>query len=444
MFHQVGVGADFTGTVLTIDGVENYGVADLPVDFLWVVGDDHSFAYHSPLTGDTGKRYVWDSTGGLSTQQSETIIVPVGGGFVTGHYRTQVDVTFDQSGVGSDFTGTVLTVDGVDYGVADLPVTLTWDIGTPHFFAYYSPLNVDSGKRYVWTSTTGGLSTAQSDPSFIAPDDNGSVTGNYKTQYLLIVLTDPAGLSPQPTEAPLGDPEPAIANSWWYDDGIPVELTAESVVGYNFKYWEVGGTYSFQYLDLNNNKQFDPGEPYSIVITGDSVSYPYNPITVIMNMAHIAIAHYQKEITRTQGFWATHRAFTWGKWTTEIIGSKTIDTAPKLFGAFWSNIAKTSKGKSRLALDQARIQLLQQLVAAILNVKTFGDDDSGTGTGLIAAGKAAFSGTNSALILSIALQLDAFNNWGGIEPLPVGMDPGSANSQEAQLIADKLFWDILP
>ena len=149
-------------------------------------------------------------------------------------------------------------------------------------------------------------------------------------------------------------------------------------------------------------------------------------------------------VTRTQGFWSTHKAFTSSKWTTETIGTKTINTEARLFGGFWSNIAKKTTGAKRTALDQARMQLVQQLLATMLNVKAFGDDGLGTGAGLIAAGKAAFAGTDRATILDIANKLDAFNKSGDTQPLPPGVIPGPADPKGAQKIADKIFWDTLP
>lgn len=51
-------------------------------------------------------------------------------------------------------------------------------------------------------------------------------------------------------------------------------------------------------------------------------------------------------------------------------------------GAFWSNISQTSTGHGKDAkrskLNQARMQLLQQLVAAILNNAAFGSEPSGS------------------------------------------------------------------
>jgi hypothetical protein len=179
-------------------------------------------------------------------------------------------------------------------------------------------------------------------------------------------------------------------------------------------------------------------------VDGVSQGLGVRSITVHMDGPHTAIAHYKRLVTRSQGFWATQRAYTWSKWTTETIGSKVIDTEAKLFGAFWSNIAFKTNGAKRTSLDQARMQLLQQLVAAMLNVKAFGDDDLSTGARLIAAGKAAFAGTDRAEILRCANLLAAFNESGKNEPLPPGVIPGPADPITAQAIANRVFWDILP
>jgi hypothetical protein len=97
-------------------------------------------------------------------------------------------VVFDQVGVGSDYTGPVLKVDGVNYTVSSLPASFTWDIGSSHTFEYYEMLGVD-GERYVWKET-GGLSTARSG-TINVPDDGGYVNATYKTQYRVTVRARP-------------------------------------------------------------------------------------------------------------------------------------------------------------------------------------------------------------------------------------------------------------
>jgi hypothetical protein len=182
---------------------------------------------------------------------------------VTADYAVQYLVAFDQSGVSSDFTGTVVTIDSINYNVTGLPgnATFWWDKDSVHTFAYQSPLVVSANtKQYVWTSTS-GLSTLQS--GSITVSSSGSVMGNYNTQHVLIVLTNPSGLSPQPSRSPVGQAGPL--NGWWYEASTSVTLTAQSVQGYTFNYWDVEG-----------------------ISQGNGV----NPITVSMSGPHTAKANY--------------------------------------------------------------------------------------------------------------------------------------------------------
>jgi hypothetical protein len=118
-------------------------------------------------------------------------------------------ITFSQSGVGSDFAGTVVTIDGTGYNRNG--AAFWWDTSSVHTFSFASPLAVSGGKQYVWTNTT-GLTTLQS--GTLTVTGSGSVTGNYKTQYYLTVSSY-SGLVPAPTPA-----------SGWFDAGSQVTLTA--------------------------------------------------------------------------------------------------------------------------------------------------------------------------------------------------------------------------
>ena len=160
-----------------------------------------------------------------------------------------------------------------------------------------------------------------------------------------------------------------------------------------------------------------------------------------------------KLVTRTQGFWSTHPEYAGEVWLSipaeeRVIGSKNmgdgLNDVEEMLGAFWSDIPKKSDGESRTLLDRARMQLVQQLVAAMLNVQAFGDDVWGSGAALIAAGKEAFVGEDRDEILRIAGELDAFNSSGDAEPLPPGVDPGPADPRGARERADVAFWDTLP
>ncbi len=145
--------------------------------------------------------------------------------------------------------------------------------------------------------------------------------------------------------------------------------------------------------------------------------------------------------TRTQGFWQTHTTYTTGvmgvnNWT---IGSKIINSSSILFGGFYSPISKTSTGAKRSALDQARMQMLQQWLAAKLNCQAFGCS-AGTQT-LLANAATAWVGTNVGMIQSYASQLDAYNNSN--DALPIS-GQGKATPQASQLGANYIYWNTLP
>jgi len=133
-------------------------------------------------------------------------------------------------------------------------------------YAGVSPLTVPgpAGVRYVFTHWSGAASGTTSPSNPITMNAPKTATANWKTQYLLTVLTNPPGLTPQPTRSPLGEAGPP--NSWWYDSSDNVILTARTVTGYTFLYWDVDG-----------------------VSQGTNV----NPITVLMNAPHTSTAHYQ-------------------------------------------------------------------------------------------------------------------------------------------------------
>lgn len=158
-----------------------------------------------------------------------------------------------------------------------------------------------------------------------------------------------------------------------------------------------------------------------------------------------------KPTTRTLGFWQTHTAF-----TTSIFGSKLsssmlignggshkgpVDTINKIFGAYYSSIPyKTTAGAARSPVDKARMQLLQQLVTAKINCAAFGCSSSTTT--LIGSADTAYAGANSALMLSLSSQLDAYNNLGDSQPIPASLGSvGSATPKTSQSIAIKQFWD---
>ena len=165
----------------------------------------------------------------------------------------------------------------------------------------------------------------------------------------------------------------------------------------------------------------------------------------------IVIKNLSSATTRTQGFWSTHFDVASQVWkniptSDRVIGTKNIGNGPstsdvsEMMGTFWSDVAKKTDKSNRTALDQARMQLVQQLTAAMLNRQAFGTDDGG----LIAAGKVAFAGTSRDAILTAAGALANFNEGGDSQPFPSGFIQGSASPKTSKDNANKSFWNTLP
>jgi len=226
-FDQSGVGNDFTGTVVTIDGTV-FSVSMLPNSSWWDKDSTHTFSFATPLVVDATKQYNWSSTSGLSNARSGTLTVTVSGS-VIGNYIVANRITFDQVGAGSDFTGTAVVIDGVNYKVENLSVSFMWAVNSVHTFAFQSPLVVSANaKQYVWTSTT-GLSNLQS--GSITVTTYGSIIGHYKTQYYLILATNPPSVA-----SPSG--------AGWYDEGTFASVSTPATVNivpgssrYSFTGW---------------------------------------------------------------------------------------------------------------------------------------------------------------------------------------------------------------
>jgi hypothetical protein len=89
--------------------------------------------------------------------------------------KRQHCVTFGVSGVGRDFVGTVVVVDGKDYD--RYGGSFWWDHGSRHTFEFKTPLMVNSGKQYVLTSTSGAR-TLESDALKVSMQM--TVAGNYQ------------------------------------------------------------------------------------------------------------------------------------------------------------------------------------------------------------------------------------------------------------------------
>ncbi len=154
--------------------------------------------------------------------------------------------------------------------------------------------------------------------------------------------------------------------------------------------------------------------------------------------------------TRTIGFWQTHTDFTTSVFANQLGGTMLVgdgathkgpvETVEKIFGGFYAPIAKTTAGIKRTQIDQARIALLQQLLAAKLNCAAFGC--SAAVQGQIALADTAYAGTNKNTIMSFVSVLDAFNGSGDGNAIPALLPPtGKATPALSKSLANLPFWD---
>jgi hypothetical protein len=121
----------------------------------------------------------------------------------------------------------------------------------------------------------------------------------------------------------------------------------------------------------------------------------------------------------------------------------TLDTEAKVLGGFWSGISSITTGKGKAAqrsdLNQAKMQLAQQLLAAILNNEAFGSSPSGGVS--IPQAIAAFCGTDLAAVKLAAQKMAAFNESGDNGAFTPGTN---AQGKQAKDAADLAYWDLLP
>ena len=90
-------------------------------------------------------------------------------------------------------------------------------------------------ERYVfrWIGRGYGSYSGTDNPASINMSGPINQTATWRHQYLLVVRTDPAGLSPQPNVSPLAP---------WYDNGTLVTCTAQKTSEKVFDHWTVNGT----------------------------------------------------------------------------------------------------------------------------------------------------------------------------------------------------------
>jgi uncharacterized repeat protein (TIGR02543 family) len=228
-------------------------------DHWYDTGAEVAASVTTPADQSGGIRYActgYAGTGSVGSGSDDHVTFNIGEpSTLTWNWIAQYGITIDQTGVGSDFTGTIVIVDASNYGYTDLPQDFWWDLGSVHNFAFQSPLVVAADvKQYLWDSTS-GLSLLQSDS--ITVSGSGSITGDYVTQYKVRFAQLGLSAAATGTVATIDTVAKTYADlpflTGWLDEGSSVAYSYEAIVG-----------------------STNPGEQFRL----DHVTGPVSPITV--------------------------------------------------------------------------------------------------------------------------------------------------------------------
>jgi len=214
-FSVSGLGLDASGIVLTVDGV-NYSLSDMPAEFIWEVGSNHSFSWKLAVGASSSKRYVWVSTSGLSAERSGWITVPPEGGSISAFYKTQYSVTLEVTGLRRLLGGFTVVFGGRSYSVFEgAPIHLWVDSGSSVDYEWISPIGRGSVERYVVAGPEFGT---------VVVDSAKIISATYVTQYRWLLNAEGLGQDSREIMLIVDGEEYRIAPqdlpaSFWWDRG---------------------------------------------------------------------------------------------------------------------------------------------------------------------------------------------------------------------------------
>ena len=145
-----------------------------------------------------------------------------------------VPVTFQTSGLSSDASGTVLTIDGTQYSYSQLTPSITLNLvpGSTHTVAATSTISAGTGKHYSWSSWTNPNGLSGASGTLTVPSSAQIVTANYATQYQVSFAVNPQSV---------GTTNPS-ASTWYNAGSNSIPLTANANSGYQFSSWGTSGS----------------------------------------------------------------------------------------------------------------------------------------------------------------------------------------------------------
>lgn len=202
------------------------------------------------IPGTSGTQYLFTSWGTNATGTNYTMSNPITMSApknATANWQTQYNLTVNQLGVSSDFSTTVMTVNGTGYTQTGYS---TWaNASDTYSFSYSAQLLVAANaKQYILTGVSGN---STSSPTSVTQPT--TITASYKTQYYLI------------TTSAYDSPAPA---NGWFDNGTSITGFVSSPVpaGTGLQYLCVGwnGTGSVTATGLTSVTTFNITAPSTI------------------------------------------------------------------------------------------------------------------------------------------------------------------------------------
>jgi hypothetical protein len=196
----------------------NFGTTTPPIDGWYKAGSIFQISASAPSTID-GEQYVWlgwtgTGLGSYSGMDKSVLITMTGPINETAAWRHEYFLTSTSlQGSPTPTSGWFIAGKAINASVIS-----PW------------PLYAENS-RYVCTGWTGIGSVPPSGTSTTVTftiDAPSSIDWNWKTQYLLTVVTYPEGISPYPDISPPGS---------WYDKDTVVTCTAKEISGYIFDHW---------------------------------------------------------------------------------------------------------------------------------------------------------------------------------------------------------------
>src|SRR5207247_2374940 len=165
-----------------VNGSGTKTAAQPPFSACFDSGATVTYAYADPVASTVaGQRYTLTTP----APSPASPITMSGAATIAGTYKIQFQLTFAQSGIGADSTGTVVTVAGNPKTVGDLPFSAFYDPGVTVTYTYADPV----------ASTLYALTTPAATPaSPMTVSGAATITGTYTTQFQLALSVSPPAL----------------------------------------------------------------------------------------------------------------------------------------------------------------------------------------------------------------------------------------------------------